>query len=151
MPSGVYPRKDIDERFWDKVDFEDPIFPENGCMLWKDGWKSFGYPRFSVGRRGQRKNFYAYRWLYEHLNGPLPEGTELDHLCRVRHCVNPNHLEPVPHLENLRRSPIHSMSKTHCPQGHPYTSENTRIKGTRRVCRICESLYRKKKKEKYAG
>ena len=76
-------------RFWPKV-------AESGdCWVWTAFRMPNGY--------GQFDKQYAHRWAYEHLRGEIPEGLELDHLCRVRHCVNPWHLEPVTHAENHRR------------------------------------------------
>lgn len=88
---------------------------------------------------------YAHRFSYEHYVGPIPAGMTLDHLCRVRHCVNPDHLEPVTHRENILRgvgwSAVNAR-KTHCPQGHRYSAWNTHItkEGWRR-CRICFGQY----------
>jgi hypothetical protein len=77
--------------------------------------------------------------------GAVPEGLELDHLCRVRGCVNPKHLEPVTHRENLMRGESWSAvnaRKTHCPEGHPYDETNTYIDGKgRRRCRECARAY----------
>lgn len=76
--------------------------------------------------------------------GPIPEGLDLDHLCRVRQCVNPDHLEPVTARENLMRSPLTQASinsaKTHCKRGHEFTPDNTRIfpKSGSRCCKTCE-------------
>lgn len=83
----------------------------------------------------------AHRWAYEHWVGPIPEGTELDHLCREVLCVLPTHLEPVTHRENLMRGKgfaARNARKTHCPQGHKYTDENTYVnpRGSRE-CRTC--------------
>ncbi len=87
------------------------------------------------------KTRVAHRAFYEHSIGKVPAGLELDHLCRNRYCVNPSHLEPVTHKENVLRgispSAIHAK-KTHCVHGHKYTPENTLIyDGGRRRCRIC--------------
>jgi hypothetical protein len=79
---------------------------------------------------------------YELLRGDIPEGMDLDHLCRNRLCVNPDHLEPVTRRENLLRSPITltalKAAQTHCIHGHAFTSENTKIRpnGTR-LCITC--------------
>lgn len=86
----------------------------------------------------------AHRWVYSMLRGVIPAARDLDHLCRNRRCVNPWHLEPVTRRENLLRSPITRASinaaKTHCPRGHEYTPENTRVRIARgtRECRTCE-------------
>ena len=125
-------------RFWPKVDKHGPISehaPELGpCWIWT-AWVSprNGYGTFGFGRRNN--SGYAHRWSYEQANGPVPEGLELDHLCRVRHCVNPAHLEAVTHAENVRRA---AAFVTCCPQGHPYNDTNTYIgpNGKRR-CRVC--------------
>jgi hypothetical protein len=135
--------KDIDERFWRKVKFEDSVFPENGCILWTGGQDGRGYARFCTDAVHQRA---AHRWVYERYRGPVPNGMELDHLCRVRHCVNPDHLEPVPHKVNLARSDItvqaRLSARTHCINGHEFTPENTffkrKVRGRR--CRICKRL-----------
>ncbi|MDP2917085.1 MAG: HNH endonuclease signature motif containing protein [Dehalococcoidia bacterium] len=90
----------------------------------------------------------AHKFAYETLVGPVPEGKELDHLCRNPPCVNPAHLEPVTHQENDIRGIAGTVSAqrlrsiTHCPQGHPYDLFNTYIhpKTGARMCRICRSL-----------
>ncbi|MEU2992920.1 HNH endonuclease signature motif containing protein [Streptomyces griseoincarnatus] len=84
----------------------------------------------------------AHRVAYEVLVGPIPEGMHIDHLCRVRRCVNPHHLEPVTQRENTLRgdgpTAIHAL-KTHCPQGHPYDEVNTYVcSAGRRHCRKCK-------------
>lgn len=91
-----------------------------------------GYGGFHVD--GVR--YLAHRWSYEHFVGPIPDGLELDHLCRNRGCANPAHLEPVTRRENALRGP---GSKTACVHGHPYTSQNTYIRPDRgtRQCREC--------------
>jgi len=121
------------DSFWPRVDKTD------GCWLWKGSLSTLGYARWRLDGRQQG----AHRIAYEALVGPVPEGLELDHLCRVRHCVNPAHLEPVTHRDNVLRGTsfiAENAAKTHCPQGHEYTPENTyRIPSdpTRRYCRAC--------------
>jgi hypothetical protein len=88
-----------------------------------------------------RQNKLVHTIAYELLIGPVPDGLELDHLCRIRHCVNPAHLEAVPHRVNVLRgtSPIAiSAQKTHCLHGHPFEGDNLEIRsdGGRR-CRTC--------------
>jgi hypothetical protein len=88
---------------------------------------------------------------YEMLVGPVPDGLELDHLCRVPACVNPDHLEPVTHIENVRRGRSYWAERTHCSAGHEYTRENTRITKRGRTCRACknetERAARRRKRE----
>jgi len=93
----------------------------------------------------------AHRLSYETEIGPIPEGLELDHLCRVRSCVNPLHLEPVTHQENVRRGEGANFwrNKTHCPQGHEYTEENTGISNrNNEKCRYCRECKREKNRQR---
>lgn len=120
------------ERFWANV------HKTNTCWLWtmRPAGEGYGQIKLESGRRQQ-----AHRFAYELLVGPIPEGLQLDHLCRVRHCVNPAHLEPVTSRENVHRSPIAPAAlnarKTHCPHGHEYTDDNTYFSGGKRICRAC--------------
>ena len=84
----------VAERFWAKVD------TSGDCWVWTAARNGFGYGKFSVGRG---HDVPAYRWAYRFLVGPVPRGYLLDHLCRNRLCVRPDHLEPVTHAENIRR------------------------------------------------
>lgn len=117
--------------------FESLILPvtESGCWIWM-GTLRGGYGRFSLGR----KQVSAHRHAYLMAGLDIPKGFELDHLCRIRSCVNPKHLEPVTHAENVRRgnSGKYILARTHCPYGHPYDESNTEIRksGARR-CREC--------------
>lgn len=117
----------------------------DGCWRWTAMKTRGGYGRVKV----KRVSKYAHRVVFEWLRSEIPEGLELDHLCRNRDCVNPDHLEPVTRLENNRRIPkeVHSSSrKTHCPQGHPYDEENTlHWKGQRR-CKACRRDYKLRRK-----
>jgi hypothetical protein len=85
------------------------------------------------------KAIKAHRIAYELLVGVLPDGLEIDHLCKVRNCVNPTHLEAVTHWENVNRSGAWEVNrlKTHCKYGHEYTEENTYKNKNTRECRTC--------------
>lgn len=91
------PRTPLDERFWPKV-YEAP----SGCWLWASTLNRKGYGTIRAGGSAP-KRFLAHRVAYQLVVGAIPAGLQLDHLCRVRHCVNPAHLEAVTARENLRR------------------------------------------------
>ena len=119
-------------RFWSMVDEV-----ETGCWLWRGNIGSHGYGSFLVAG----EQFKAHRLSWFLTTGAWPEQS-LDHLCRVRSCVNPDHLEDVDHRTNVMRgvSPFaRNAAKTHCPQGHPFSQENTLIvnRGASRKCRTC--------------
>jgi hypothetical protein len=133
----------ISERFWAKVTRTAPNRPTLGpCWLWTASLDDKGYGQFYVGSRidGSSRNVGAHRYAYEQEYGPIPPGLELDHLCRVRACVRPSHLEPVTSQENTRRGAAgaHHRVKTQCPAGHAYDVVNTYrdVRG-RRHCRTC--------------
>lgn len=129
------------KRFWDKVDKTDT------CWLWKGRIKKDGYGQFDLGG----KSIYAHRVAYELEVGDIPKGLNLDHLCRVRNCVNPNHLEAVTFRENVLRGIgicAHNARKTHCKQGHTFTIENTILRSWGgRECRTCKKANRQRYNE----
>lgn len=133
------PVRSIASRFWGRVNKTD------SCWLWTAG-KVRGYG--TIAHRGRQH--YAHRWSYEQAKGEIPEGYEIDHLCRVPACVNPDHLEAVTKKENILRgtSPqADNARKSHCKNGHPLSGENlvTRSDGGRR-CRICKNESNRKRK-----
>ncbi|RCG27221.1 HNH endonuclease [Sphaerisporangium album] len=132
------------------------IDAETGCWRWTGSKARGGYGQLWIAaKKGWRK---AHQVTYELLIGPIPDGLELDHLCHTRDrdcpggtncrhrcCVNPTHLEPVTHAENLRRGGgVERAAElrraiTHCPQNHPYDEVNThRNPSGSRVCRTCK-------------
>lgn len=109
---------------------------DEGCWLWTRSRDQHGYGRLRISRTFVEK---VYRLAYELWVGPIPDGLEIDHLCRKPPCFNPTHLEAVTHGVNLVRA---RAAMTHCLRGHPFTSENTYVsaRGSRN-CRTCRRLY----------
>ena len=117
--------------------FDESYMPEPncGCWIWLGSLFLSGYASFQFGG----KNVRAHKFSYEKERGPVPHGMVLDHICRMKCCVNPDHLECVTQKINMRRHfSKHHKYKTHCPKGHPYSGENLYVnpKG-QRVCREC--------------
>lgn len=155
------------KRFERKYVVADEPHPRLGtpCWLWHGGKRNGGYGVMRVpnepggpvrvkGKLTPARQISAHILMYEHVKGPVPEGLELDHLCRVHNCVNPAHLEAVTHSENVRRGEagLHNPVKTHCPQGHPYTPDNFILikdpKGAYRRCKQCHAEYERKRRNK---
>jgi len=118
--------------------------PNTGCWLWIAGVNPLGYGQFWWSGR----TVTAHRFAYEREVGPIPDGLELDHLCRTRCCVNPAHLEPVTHRENTLRGDTitgRQARQTHCKRGHPLSGPNLYAKPNgRRQCRTCAAASREK-------
>lgn len=113
----------------------DKFLVGDGCWPWTGGKggkrREYGY--ISIDGVGVG----AHRVLYELFVGPIPEGLELDHLCRNPGCVRPSHLEPVTHQENMRRG-LRGQA-THCPRGHEYSGDNLLDNRGSRGCRACHN------------
>ncbi len=117
-------------RFWRNVDKTDT------CWLWQGYVNKDGYGEYKSEFLTTR---LAHRISFGLDQGHLPD-LPLDHLCRHRHCVNPDHLEAVTSKVNTRRSTVglKEAQKTHCPHGHPYDEENTLHYRGKRFCRQCK-------------
>jgi hypothetical protein len=130
MRRGVTDREYIEDRI--EID-------TSGCWLWVGHLESDGYGVFVRGTTylGTRRQGFAHRLAYETFIGPIPKRREVDHICRVRRCVNPEHLQVVTHRANMEAIP----RRTHCRHGHEYTEENTYYfpNGTYR-CRECHRI-----------
>jgi hypothetical protein len=126
----------MSERFWSQVDMTD------SCWFWVGRVNVYGYGQFYSNGR----NVMAHRWSYEDNYGFIPDGLEIAQLCRVRNCVNPEHLEAVTGQENRRRR---LELITHCPNGHEYIEENTYISPNNgRFCRTCSKERARKYQQK---
>jgi len=131
--------KSLIQRFEDKYFIE----PNSGCWIWTAKLEKTGYGRMKIAR----KSYYAHRISYELFVGKIPDGLQLDHLCRTRSCVNPKHLEPVAPRTNIIRgltgatTKARHARKTHCAKGHELSGSNVRLEVSqgwqRRVCVTC--------------
>ena len=130
-----------EQRFYGKV------ATDGDCWVWMAGTHREGYGWF----RADGRDVLAHRWSYEFLRSPIPEGLVLDHLCRVRACVNPWHLEPVSDRTNIKRGEglwVINSRKTHCIRDHEFTPANTGL--DRRGNRYCKSCRRILNAQSYA-
>jgi hypothetical protein len=116
---------------------------ETGCWVWQRAKNAKGYGRVLIGSRvdGTRRVVYAHRLSYELHVGPVPDGLDLDHLCRNTSCCNPAHLEPVTRRENVLRGEAPAAKQWRlgeCNRGHAFTPENTYVNKGKRYCRTCQ-------------
>lgn len=123
------------------------VVDANGCWNYTGSRTAGGYGMI----RERRRPIYVHRLMYEALVGPIPEGLQIDHLCRNRACCRPSHLEPVTNAVNGLRGeslPAQNARKTHCPQGHPYDEANT-LQGRSRRGRHCRTCNRERGRASY--
>ncbi len=134
-------------RFWSKVNPHGPLWNGTPCWVWMAFRNRDGYGRFGIIVQGSYTSRFAHRIAYETLVAPITEGLEPDHLCRNPACVNPAHLEPVTHHENILRGDAgkYNSDKTHCYKGHPFDLHNTGHHGNKRYCKACARLYQREK------
>lgn len=133
MLDAIWGDSRIPARIWVKV----YVCPITGCWLWAGSCTERDYP--TVRWNGATRR--THRVVYQVLVAEIPPHLELDHLCRMRQCVNPEHLEPVTHRINTLRGDTFQRSnsvKTECPAGHPYDGAYQRRNGSvMRTCSIC--------------
>ena len=141
--------KDLPKRFHDKVSINE----DTGCHEWTGFISPNGYGMYWLN--GSNKGAHRVSCEAEH---GIPDGYVVDHLCKVRHCVNPQHLEPVTQKVNVRRgnkgnkgmkTGAMQRAKTHCPAGHEYNEENTYVtKRGSRWCKQCRRDRRQRQRER---
>lgn len=120
-----------------------------GCLVWQGKRDKQGYGRmYAYGTN----SYLAHRFAYEQFIGPIPEGMQVDHLCRNQSCVNPEHLEAVTPLVNTHRSILArglTIPVSHCVRGHAFDEANTRYnKRGDRACRACDRENQKRYAER---
>lgn len=123
---------------WAKIELR-----PSGCWQWMGATGDYGYGRVSQ----LKKTWLSHRYTWTRLRGPIPDGLELDHLCRNPGCVNPDHLEPVTHLENMRRA--ERVVRTTCAEGHEFDA--IMRKGNRPDGRRCRKCDARRARSKYAA
>lgn len=132
--------KRISQKDWARLKRTVNVKKLGDCWEWTAGLNREGYVNIHRDGRQQR----GHRYFYETLVGPIPPKLDLDHLCRIRKCVNPRHTEPVTRQVNILRGiglPAQRAKRTHCPKGHEYSPENIiRTKRNERVCRECNRI-----------
>lgn len=144
LPPAEGPALVLPDRLWSKVDRNGPVpehRPDLGpCWVWTGAKTNAGYGQLGRRMGGKQFSMMAHRLAYEAVVGPIPDGLQIDHLCRVPSCVRPDHLEPVTLKENLMRgvgpSAINAK-KTTCKRGHPLSGDNLFTWRDRRGCLIC--------------
>ena len=135
----------------DSIRWEQKIIRTDGCWEWIGCLSQKGYGRFWVGGG---KTLDAHKIAYEKAFGPVPMDMVIDHLCRNRSCVNPEHMEVVTNSENVLRGTGHTANnkrKTHCPNGHLYEGTNLYVTPEGyRGCRACRNDHSKTWKRTHA-
>lgn len=140
----------LPERFWAKVNFDGPLVLATQCWVWTGANTGTRAP-YGVSWDGQRR-VKAHRWSWEAGNGPIPDGLQMDHLCKTTLCVRPGHLEPVSLAENVRRGDApgpRAVRDNTCKRGHEFTPDNTYVKPDGgRECRACTRVNKREAKRR---
>lgn len=138
---------DVLNKFFSLFSFNE----SGGCWVWNGSFGGSGYGNF-YDPFHKKRTTTAHRYSYELLKGPIDEGLTIDHLCRNKKCINPEHLEQVSIRENLIRGTgfiAINVKKTHCPDGHPYDGRNLGVYKGLRHCKMCKrnriAIWRQKK------
>lgn len=139
MDSASNDRATVLARFWSKVR------KTEGCWEWTASKNAKGYGLFTApGDKRARTQAHRLAWMLT--RGPIDDGLVLDHLCRNPSCVNPAHLEPVTHRENILRGvgpTAQNARKTHCIRGHALSGSNLVVRPLGRECRTCNLMLRR--------
>jgi hypothetical protein len=149
MPDFVFLTERDIERFESRIMRD----PNSGCWLWTGCLNHGGYGRFWVDQQNAGAATHRVSYFIKHKT-EIPSHLEIDHLCKVKSCCNPDHLELVTHAVNIARitsrTPRNSK-KTHCPEGHPYSGENLYIHRSKagKINRLCQICRLKKARERY--
>ena len=138
-------RRPLRERVFSRL-----IIDPSGCLIWTGKPASTGYGQVEAGGRG----LYAHRLMYEWFVGPIPSGTQIDHLCRNRLCAAPAHLEAVSRKTNILRGVGPSANQArmdHCQRGHEFDLLNTYWRSDRHGGRQCRACNRDSQRARRAG
>jgi hypothetical protein len=153
---GIEATQSILDRFWDKVNKNGEWHEElnSCCWQWTASDNGHGYGHFYLGGgRNDKRSEYSHRISYILYKGEIPDGLEIDHLCRNRRCVNPDHLEAVTSKINCLRGDSLSAQRARqkvCKRGHPLSGDNLYEAGGRRMCRTCREENRLANRERDA-
>lgn len=125
-----------EKRFWEYVNKTET------CWLWTAHVDNGGYGRFGLrlGKNQWKSNYLAHRYSYELVNGEIPKELTVDHICKIRNCVNPDHLRLMTLVNNIKagNAGIYNQVKKFCPKGHSYSGENLLFDtNSSRTCRMC--------------
>lgn len=140
--------RSIDQSPQSKLEFKSCYTGD--CIVWTGASNRLGYGSLYIGK----KHYMAHRLAYELRHGSIPDGHQIDHLCRNPSCINPSHLEAVTHKVNVNRGISRAVTvkrhslRTHCKRGHEFTEDNTYIYVLNgRKCRSCKACWKARKLE----